>query len=446
MIVGFIVSKGWSDVVYERLSVLDGPGCSNWAGTWVRILIVSQYFWPEGFRINEVVRSLVGKGVEVDVLTGKPNYPEGAIYSGYRAGGCQVDSWSGAAVYRVPLFPRGERSAWRLALNYLSFIITGLVFGPKLLRGRAYDAILVYAPSPILQAIPAIFLGWLKRARVIVWVQDLWPDSLAATGYVRNPRVLRAVAWVVRWIYRHSDLLLIQSRAFEAPVAAMAPGKRIVYYPNSVDAIFAEPPSPDVALPVVPALDEGFAVVFAGNVGAGQGVDVMVKAAVLLKDVPAIRFVVFGQGSRWHWMREQVQARGLTNLHLPGYFPGNTMPGLMQKAGVLLVTLADESIFALTVPNKVQAYMAVGRPILACLNGEGARLVEEAQAGLGVPAQNARALADAVLRLYQMPADERAKMGANGRRYFKAHFDHDKLIDELMARLSDISKTGRESA
>ena len=356
----------------------------------MRILIVSQYFWPEGFRINEVARSLVEKGVEVDVLTGKPNYPEGAIFPGYRAGGCQVELWAGTAVYRVPLFPRGARSSWRLALNYLSYMVSGLLFGPWLLRKRQYDVVFVYGLSPILLAIPAIFLAWIKRRKLIVWVQDLWPESLSATGYVRNSQVLSAVEWLVRWIYRHTDLLLVQSRAFEAPVAALAPGKPVAYYPNSVDATFAEAPSPDVVLPDVPALEEGFAVVFAGNVGAGQAVGVMVEAAVLLKDVPQIRFVVLGKGSRWDWMREQVQVLGLTNLHLLGRFPANTMPGLMQKAGALLVTLADEPIFAMTVPNKIQAYMAAGRPILACLNGEGARLVaEEARAGFSVPAQDA---------------------------------------------------------
>lgn len=412
----------------------------------MRVLIVSQYFWPEGFSINEVVRSLVEKGIEVDVLTGKPNYPEGVIFSGYRAGGCQAESWSGATVYRVPLFPRGARGALRLALNYLSFVASGLLFGPWLLRKRQYDVVFVYGPSPILLAIPAVFLAWIKRRKLIVWVQDLWPESLSATGYVHNPWALRAVEWVVRWIYRHTDLLLVQSRAFEAPVAALAPGKPIAYYPNSVDATFAEQPSPDVALPEVPALDEGFAVVFAGNVGAGQAVEVMVEAAALLKNVPQIRFVVFGHGSRWDWMREQVQSRGLSNLHLPGRFPVNTMPGLMQKAGALLVTLADEPIFSMTVPNKVQAYMAAGRPILACLNGEGASLVAEAQAGLSVPAQDAQALAAAVLRLYQMPVEDRVRLGANGRSYFKAHFDHDKLVDELMAHLRAMSKTVEETA
>ena len=402
----------------------------------VRILIVSQYFWPEDFRINDIAKTLVEKGARVDILTGKPNYPEGRITEGYRAWGTQVESWEGVTVFRVPLFPRGAHSSWRLVLNYLSFIFSGLIFGPWLLRKRQYDVVFVYGLSPILLAIPGIFLARLKRRKLVLWVQDLWPDSLSATGYIHHPRLLRWVERVVRWIYGRSDLILVQSRAFIPAVSALAPGKSITYYPNSVDGAFTEPPSPDVALPEVPALDEGFAVVFAGNVGAGQAVEVMVEAAELLKDVPEIRFFVFGQGSRRDWMREQVQARGLTNLHLPGRFPVDTMPGLMQKAGALLVTLADEPIFAMTVPNKVQAYMAAGRPILACLNGEGARLVaEEAQAGLSVPAQDAKALAAAVLQLYQMPSEDRARLGVNGRRYFKAHFDHDKLVDELMAHL-----------
>ena len=411
----------------------------------MRVLVVSQYFWPETFRITEVVHSLNDLGCDVAVLTGQPNYPDGVITPGYTAASLRTQIHNGLTIHRVPLVPRRHGSALRLALNYLSFVVSATFFGPWLLRGERVDVILVYAVSPIFQVIPAVFLKWIKGAKLVTWVQDLWPDSLAAIGYVRNPRVLRAVEWVVRWIYRHTDLLLVQSRAFEASVAALSPGKPIAYYPNSVDATFAKPPSTDVDLPEVPALDEGFAVVFAGNVGAGQAVEVMIESAALLKDFPEIRFVVFGQGSRWDWMHDQVQARGLTNLHLPGRFPVNTMPGLMQKAGALLVTLADEPIFALTVPNKVQAYMAAGRPIVACLNGEGARLVEEAQAGVSVPAQDAKALAAAVLQLYQMSPEERANLGANGRRYFKAHFDHDKLVDELMAHLCGMPTIVKET-
>lgn len=398
----------------------------------MRVLIVSQYFWPESFRITEVVASLVERGIEVDVLTGKPNYPEGKIFSGYHAGGCQIEDWCGATLFRVPLFPRGSGGGMRLALNYLSFIFSGIFLGSWLLRNKKYDSIFVYGLSPILLSIPAIFQSWLKRCKLIIWVQDLWPDSLSATGYVKGRLVLRIVESVVRWIYRSADLLLVQSRAFEKPVAALASGTPVAYYPNSVDAMFCDPDASAVELPEIAALEEGFTVMFAGNVGAAQGVDVIVEAATLLRENPEIRFVVLGQGSRWDWMHEQVTARGLTNLHLPGRFPVNTMPGLMQKAGALLVSLTDQPIFTMTVPNKVQAYMAVGRPILACLNGEGARLIDEAQAGISVPAEDAGALAAAVLKLYRMSSVERAELGANGKRYFQENFDHEQLIVQLI--------------
>lgn len=405
----------------------------------MRILIVSQYFWPEGFRINDIVKSLVEKGIEVDVLTGKPNYPEGSIYTGYTAFGCQYEQWHGAAVYRVPLVARGVQSALRLVLNYCSFVLSGLVCGPWLLRRRHYDAIFVYAPSPILQAIPAIFLGWLKRSPVVIWVQDLWPESLSATGHVRNQTVLNVVERVVRFIYRHTDLLLVQSKAFEQPVRKLASNTPIIYYPNSVDEAFCVPST--VAVPDIQGMNDGFTVMFAGNIGVAQAVEVIVEAATLLKDYSDIHFVVLGQGSRWEWMRQEVETRGLANLYLPGRFPVETMPGLMQKASALLVTLTDQPIFAVTVPNKVQAYMASGKPILACLNGEGARVVIEAKAGLAVPAEDAQGLAAAILRLYEMTPGERDKLGSNGRHFYKAHFNHAKLVNELIGYFETVSQT-----
>jgi glycosyltransferase involved in cell wall biosynthesis len=181
---------------------------------------------------------------------------------------------------------------------------------------------------------------------------------------------------------------------------------------------------------------------FAGNVGVAQAVEIIVEAATLLRDHPEIRFVVLGQGSKWDWMCEAVKLRGLTNLHLPGRYPVETMPGLMQKASAMLVILTNHRIFAATVPNKVQAYMASGRPILACLNGEGARIVVEAGAGLAVPADDARGLADAVLKLRDMPIDERVAMGVNGRRYFKEHFDQSRLVDDLIGHFRSLSEDG----
>jgi len=373
----------------------------------MKILIVSQYFRPESFRINDLALTLKERGHEVSVLTGKPNYPDGDIFEGYRAWGCSTEDWCGIKIYRVPLIARGSKNAIKLALNYLSFIVSGLLFAPWLLRQESYDAILVYAPSPIFQAIPASFLGWLKRCPVALWVQDLWPESAQATGYINNPWILKLLESMVRFVYRHTDLLLVQSRAFQAPVAGLAHGKPIVYYPNSVESAFYSPP--DMPLPNIVGLAGEFPVLFAGNVGVGQAVEVIIAAAEILRDYPEINFVVLGKGSRWNWMREQVEVLGLSNLHLAGRYPVETMPGLMRQAAALLVTLADQPIFAATIPNKVQAYMAVGKPILACLNGEGARIVREANAGLAVPAEDAVALADGILRLYRMSAEEREK-------------------------------------
>lgn len=285
-------------------------------------------------------------------------------------------------------------------------------------------------------ALPALLLGWLKKVPVVIWVQDLWPQSLSATGYVRNRLILWGVEQVVLFIYRHADLLLVQSRAFIDPVHVMASGTPIKYYPNSVDGSFSK--SPTDKTPDVPGLDGEFSVMFAGNIGAAQAVEVILEAATLLKGYSHIQFVVLGDGSRREWLQQQANQRGLSNLYLPGRYPVELMPGLMQKASILLVTLANREIFAATVPNKVQAYMAAGRPIIACMNGEGARLVTEAGAGMAVPAEDAKGLADAVLRMYRLPASERDELAANARAYYRQHFDHDKLVSELIGHFEEV--------
>jgi glycosyltransferase involved in cell wall biosynthesis len=408
----------------------------------MRILVVSQYFWPESFRINDLVQSLATRATEVSVLTGKPNYPEGRIFTGFRIGGCTREVWNQATVFRVPLFPRGSRSGARLFFNYLSFMVAATILGAWQLRSVKPDVVFVYAPSPLLQALPALFIGWLKRIPVVLYVQDLWPESLEATGYVRSRRVILMVEQLVKLIYRKVDLILVSSRPFRQAIKRFSPTCEIVYYPNSVDTSFE---NPDAGVKSdIPALDEGFSVVFAGNVGAAQAVQVILETAELLKAQKDIRLVVVGSGSEHEWMRRQIAERGLKNLFLAGRFPLHAMPHVLARASVLLVTLADREIFAATVPNKIQAYLAVGRPIIACLNGEGARIVEEAKAGIGVPAEDARALAAAVLQLYRLPEEQRAEMGANGRRYFKANFDHEKLVDELMVHLQTLSGKGGE--
>jgi glycosyltransferase involved in cell wall biosynthesis len=400
----------------------------------MRILVVSQYFWPESFVINDIVRVLDEQGHKVVVATGKPNYPDGEVFGGYRAAGTQQESYlGGVEVFRIPLWPRGKGGAINLLFNYLSFALAGLLCLPWMLRRSKFDAILVFAPSPITQAIPAIPLKWLKRARLAIWVQDLWPESLSATGFVRSPILLKAVGWMVRVIYRCSDMLLVQSRAFVEPVARYAVREKIQYYPNSM-AMRTPKTSATIPQELSELLGQYFCVVFAGNLGTAQGLDTLIHAAEHLRNDPDIRLVLVGSGSRLAWLKSQQQALGLDNLVLPGRFSMEVMPRIFELSSVLLVSLNDENVFAQTIPSKIQAYLAAGRPIIACMNGEGARVVCEARAGFASPAGQVLPLVANILAMKALGEAERAAMGRSGKAYFEANFD----MTVQVARLVEI--------
>lgn len=408
----------------------------------MRLLIFSQYFWPETFGINSLARALAERGQKLSVLTGKPNYPEGRIFEGYTFSGIQRENHDGIEVVRVPLIPRGNRSSLRLALNYLSFILSGYILAPFALRGRRFDIVFVYAPSPLLQALPAIFLAWLKRAPLVVWVQDLWPESLTATGFIHNRFMLRVVEIAVRYIYRHSDLILIQSEAFRSPVSKMTKdARKIRYFPNSADAFFFQhhmEGKESAPSDLVSSIRGNFSIVFTGNVGTAQSLETIIGAADRLRDHPEICFFVVGGGSRLGWLEAEVQLRKLDNIVLVGRLPFSAMPEVLSAASVLLATLSDEPVFAFTIPSKVQAYLAAGRPIIVCMNGEGARVLCEARAGIACGAGDSVALAEAVLQMQRLTPQERAQLGENGRRYFAEHYESGKLVEQLIEYLESL--------
>lgn len=402
----------------------------------MKVLVLSQYFWPESARINEVVESLQRAGCTVSVLTGQPNYPEGAIFPGYRAAAFGSERHTaGYPVYRVPLVARGKGSARELVTNYLSFLASACVLGPWLLRRQRFDVIFVYGTSPILQAIPGIVLKRLNGAALVTWVQDLWPQSLEVTGYVRNPRVLAAVASVVRWIYRRSDLLLVQSRAFIPTVQAMAGATRVEYHPNPGESAFGRGRPEGVPALVLGA---GFNVMFAGNLGTVQALETVLNAAELLRGHRDVRLVLIGSGSRSDWLQQEVARRELDNVSVPGRFASDAMPGIFAQASALLVSLARDPILSQTVPSKIQAYLAAGRPLIASLDGEGAKVVTESGAGFACAAEDPAALAEAVLKLRATSPDERQRMGEAGRDYYEQHFEPGLLANRLMQRFSDL--------
>ena len=401
----------------------------------MKVLVLSQYFWPETFRVTEVAKSLHDLGFEVTVLTGQPNYPGGVVFPGYSAASVETQIHDGLTIHRVPLVPRGRASAPRLVLNYLSFVVSAAVFGSWLLRGDRFDVIFVYAPSPILQVIPAVWLKWTKGAKLVTWVQDLWPESLSATGFVRDQKILGAVAAVVRWIYRRNDLLLVQSQAFVEPVARMAGGTSVAYHPNPGEVAFSKS---DTNLTSPLKLGPGFNIVFAGNLGTVQALDTVLAAAHLLRDEQDVHFILVGSGSRSGWLQQEASRLGLNNIKMPGRFPPSDMPGILAQASVVLVSLVKDPIMSQTVPSKVQAYLAAGKPIIASLDGEGARVVTAAGAGVACQAEDPHALADAVIRLRDLLPEELQQMAQRGLCYYEQNFEPALLAKRLGEILSDV--------
>lgn len=403
----------------------------------MKVLVISQYFWPEAFRINDLVQALKGKGVEVCVLTGHPNYPRGKFFSGHNAFTPWRENFVGADIVRVPLWPRRKGGAVNLALNYVSFILSSIVLGlPRV--GRGFDAVFVFAPSPILQCLTALAYKFLFRKPVVLWVQDLWPESLVAVGMIRSKLVLKFVESVVRFIYRHCDLILVQSKAFVPNVARLNPhGTPVDYLPNWAEELYSVddvPSAPPVALP------KGFCVLFAGNIGRAQAITTILDAAKKLRSVDGIHWVFLGDGTERASAEAIVAAKGLGGqVHFLGSFPVTDMPAFFAKADALLVTLSRHEIFASVVPSKVQSYLASGRPIIASMDGEGARVIEEAGAGFCGPAEDASALAANVLAMYELTEEERRELGRRARDHYLTNFSRERLIDQLQAKLVEVS-------
>ena len=409
----------------------------------MRLLVVSQYFWPENFRVNDLVAELVQRGHDVTVLTGLPNYPDGEVLPAYRADPGQYAQYAGARVVRVPLVARGKRSIG-LVLNYLSFALAGMVLGPWRLRGQPFDAIFAFQPSPVMSALPAVVMGWFKRAPVALWVLDLWPDTLAAVGVVKSPRVLAAVGRLVSWIYRRCDLVLAQSIAFIPNIEAYARGGTCVrYFPGWAEGVILEGAQAVPCAPELATHAQAFKIVFAGNIGDSQDFPAILDAAEALREQAHIHWIIVGDGRAAPWVRDEIQRRGLGgSVFMMGRHPLERMPSFFEGADALLVTLRKEPIFSMTIPGKVQTYLAAGRPVLGMMDGEGARVIDASGAGWAAPAGDDKALAALVLRLSGLPSSERQAMGARARSYCAAEFDRTTLISRLEQWLLAARRSG----
>lgn len=395
----------------------------------MKVLLITQYFYPENFKSNDIAVELTKRGHEVTVLTGLPNYPEGKIYETYGFFTRTRENYQGINVIRTWLLPRGKGGGFRLLLNYFSWAFFASIRALFLSFQKKFDVILVHEPSPITQGFPAIVVKKIQKIPLHFWVLDLWPESLTSAGGIHNKPVLSLFTYMVKYIYNNSDKILISSKGFAASI--LAKGNyidKLIYFPNwAEDSILQG----NLDYPI-PDLPKGFKIIFAGNIGVSQDVDSIISAALILKEKMDIHFVFIGDGRSKVYLEEFVLENNLNQtVHFLGRFPIDAMKSFFNHADVLLVSLKNELIFNVTVPAKLQAYLCTKKPIIGMLNGEGAQIIDEAKCGFSVNAGDSIGLAKKIIEMYEMNIQERINLGDNGFSFYEDNFTLKKCIDNL---------------
>jgi len=382
----------------------------------MRILYLTQWFEPESHVIKGVkfARALQAAGHTVTVVTGFPNYPSGRLYPGYRLRLIQRERIEGVDVVRLLLYPSHDTSSLRRSLNYLSFFLAALVY--LLVRRGRFDLAYVYHP-PVTVGLAAALSGLVRRLPFILDVQDLWPDSLAATGMQGARPLMRPVGWLCAFVYSRSSAVVAQSEGIRAALGARGvPPEKLVTIHNWAET------EPCHQGPLPPLVPKRFVVVYGGNLGRAQGLGTVLEAAASLRDRrPDILIRLYGDGVDASALKAQARSLDLRNLEIHPRVSKDEINTVFARADALLVHLAGHPLFDITLPSKIQAYLAVGRPIAAGLSGEAARLLVDSKAARVVPPDDPATLAGAIAALADTPAEDLKRMGLNGRAYYQRH-------------------------
>ena len=397
----------------------------------MRVLIVSQFFWPENFKINDVAKGLKERGHEVSVLTGIPNYPKGKFYKGYSFFKMKKEDYEGITIYRSSVIPRGSGSSIKLFLNYFSLALFASI---RILFVREkFDRILVFEASPITIGIPAIVAKCKFKAPIYFWVQDLWPESITAAGGVSNKSIISLVDKLTRFIYRNSKMILVQSKAFIPYIQNQGVNsEKIVYLPNSTESFYKKVKDNNKFIDLIPK--DGPVLMFAGNIGEAQGFDTIIKAAKYLDENDVkVNWVILGDGRQKKSIINRIETLGIQDrFFFLGSYPGKDMPYFFIHADALLVTLKKNIIFSYTIPSKIQSYLACSKPIIASLDGEGGRVILEAECGLVSPSEDFMSFSKSIINFLKLSHDKREVMGQNARLYFETEFDREKQLDNII--------------
>lgn len=394
----------------------------------LNILIITQYYWPENFRINDLSLELKERGHSITILTGLPNYPKGDFYSGYGLNSVGKSEKNNIKIIRVPLFPRKKGKSWSLILNYFSFSFFASIMGP-FFANEKYDLIFVYEPSPIFVGLPAIIIKYIKKIPIIFWIQDLWPESIMATKQIKSKVIIAPLNYFVKWLYKKCDLIFVQSKGFIDSVMSFNVKKeKIIYIPNWAEDLYKEKEIRIDRKKELGITDGDFIIMFAGNLGSAQSLETIVETANVLKN-DNFKFVIIGDGRKKQWFINQIEIKNLTNSFIIiDQKPQELMPSYFFIADLMLVTLKSNPIFALTIPGKIQSYMASGKPIVASIDGVGARVVNDSNSGIAVAAQNYEKLADAIIKLSK---SDLSLIGNNSFNYCEKNFNRKKIIDKI---------------
>ena len=396
----------------------------------MKVLVVSQYFYPENFRINDLCYGLKDLGHEVIVLTGKPNYPKGKFYKGYSWNTKSTEIINGIKVYRSNLIPRANSSGFRLFLNYISFVFFGSI--KLFFIKEKFKKIFVYAPSPITVGFIGIIASFIFRAKSFLWVHDLWPESLRDAGGINNKIILGLVNLMTKSIYFFYDIILVQSPSFkDYMIQQGVSNDKIFYYPYYAESFYkvVQP-----KLTVKSIFPEGLNILFAGNIGVAQSFDTIIAAAnIIRKEKYNINFIIIGEGRDKQRVIEKVSEMSLeNNFKFFGPFPPEKMSDFFACADALLVSLKKSKIFKLTIPGKLQSYLACGKPIIGSIDGIGSDIIKNSKSGYATVSENSEMLAKSIIRFSNLTKKRKLEMGENARKYFEKEFERNKLLLKLI--------------
>lgn len=409
----------------------------------MKICIFTNHFYPEDFKVNDIAFELAKLGYDVTVLTAIPDYPKGKFFDGYSLFKRRHEMVNGVNVIRLPIIPRGKGGAIRLVLNYLSYYFCLSIF--TFFHGfrNKYDKIFVHLTSPFFIGVCAKKLSKRQKIPMIFWTLDLWPESLISAGGFKNKLLINQQTRMVSKVYEQCSKILIGSKGFEKSICEKGNFKdKLVYFPNWAEDVKGECPAEfeiNKIEPFASKKDDDFILLFAGNLGEAQNLDAILDAAYLLKNEQHIKFVFVGDGRRKEHLENIVKEKCLQNtVYFTGRYPITTMPVFMKNADVLLFSLKDEPCFNLTVPSKVQFYMAQGKMILAMINGDGAELVRESNCGFVVPAGDSIALSEQIKSISNMDKEKLYLFGQNGFNYYAKNFERKLRFSQLKDLLNNV--------